>query len=88
MHACLIEQPIRRGGKLSGSDLRAAPIESDDKEGSPFINASFLPSTPLQDTSPTMSTTTGKSRVQLAPGKVVRIVFIALVCDLLAFTMP
>ncbi|KAL8286129.1 hypothetical protein RQP46_004617 [Phenoliferia psychrophenolica] len=35
-----------------------------------------------------MSSAKAAGRPQLAPGKVVRIVFIALVCDLLAFTMP
>ncbi|KAM0755834.1 MFS general substrate transporter [Meredithblackwellia eburnea MCA 4105] len=34
------------------------------------------------------SSSTTKARPQLASGKVVRIVFLALVCDLLAFTMP
>ena len=55
------------------------------------INAAVHFPSPISAGSLAMSLTKAaatQGRPQLAPGKVVRIVFIALVCDLLAFTMP
>lgn len=70
--------PAHRG--IMSANSNSALSHADPLSSHSFTAAMSTPSTKV--------TSAASSKVQLVPRKVVGIVFVALVCDLLAFTMP